>query len=241
MNEPILVDQQTPEPEKTPPRELARLRFPAVCLLIFWLLYFVMSALDKPYFVGFMYGLASTGLITLLFFLWWWFNRRLRMWEKCAGFAFMLGEAWIVGRFSHPSIGLFTVWLVGLPIVATLIVAWLWVVKKFNLPSARIGFALLVTLGWSQLLLVRVDGLDSSLSAKRHWRWTPTREEQFLSQSNSPSPSAPTQHADSFAMAPSPGVDWTDFRGPDRDGVVSGSSITTNWTANPPSLMWKRS
>ena len=76
MNEPMLADQQTPEPEQIrPARKLPRLRFPAVCLLIFWLLYFGVSALDKPYFVGFMYGLASTGLITLFFFLWWWCRR----------------------------------------------------------------------------------------------------------------------------------------------------------------------
>jgi hypothetical protein len=241
MNDSTRLDQQIPEPQRTqPPRKLLRLRFPAICLLVFWLLSFVVSALDKPYFVGFMYGLASTGLITLLFFLWWWFNRGLRMWEKCAGFAFLLGEAWVVGRFSHPSIGLFTVWLVGLPIVATLIVAWLWLVKRFNLSSARIGFALLVTLGWSHLLLVRVDGLDSTLSAKRHWRWTPTREEQFLAKSNSHSLSAPAQRTNDLLIEPSPGIDWSDFRGPDRDGVILGSFISTNWTVTPPSLVWKR-
>jgi hypothetical protein len=241
MNELASLDQRTAEPRTAQSlRNLPRLRFPAACLIIFWTLFLVMSALDKPYFVGFMYGLASTGLLTLLFVLWWWFSRGLRWWEKSTGFAFMLAEAWVVGRFSHPSIGFFTVWLIGLPIVATLTIGWLWIARRFNFSSVRIGFALLVTLGWSLLLLVRVDGLDSRLNAKRHWRWTPTQEEQFLAKSNSRSPSARTELPNGLSIEASAGIDWTDFRGPDRDGVIAGSRIATNWIANPPSLVWRR-
>ena len=239
MNETTPGDRQTAEAGTTPVK--LRLRFPAVALLAFWGATLAASWWDKPYFVAFMYGLVSTALITLLFLGWWWFNRGLRMWEKCAGFALLLGEAWVVGRFSHRSINFFTVWLVGWPMVASLIVAWLLVAKRYRFSSARIGLAVVVTLGWSYLLLVRFDSADSTLKTKSHWRWTPTPEEQFLAQSHAGPSTALTPRANGLALASSAAGDWTDFRGPNRDGVILGSSIATNWAEHPPARIWKRS
>src|SRR5262245_2094355 len=126
MNESRTLDRHTPDPGSAPTtRNLPRLRFPILCLLIFWVLSFVVAHLYKPDCLGSMYGLSSTALRSLLFLFWWWFNRCLRVLEKCAGFALLVGEAWVLGKFSHRSISLFTVWMVGLPIVASLIVLWL--------------------------------------------------------------------------------------------------------------------
>ena len=36
------------------------------------------------------------------------------------------------------------------------------------------------------------------------------------------------------------GGNWPGFRGPDRDGMVRGVPIATNWSASPPVLMWRR-
>src|SRR5881392_1912987 len=90
MNEPSAPPGQPSQGETAPGRRrgLLRLRFPFLCLLAFWLVSFALQALDKSYFVGFLYGLLSTTLITLLFLGWWAFNRGLRAWEKLLGFAF---------------------------------------------------------------------------------------------------------------------------------------------------------
>lgn len=37
------------------------------------------------------------------------------------------------------------------------------------------------------------------------------------------------------------GADWPGFRGRDRDGIVRGVRIETNWSASPPVKMWRRS
>ena len=49
---------------------------------IYWAAYFIFTGLDKPYFYGFIYGIASSLIFLLCFLGWWWGNRTLRLWEK---------------------------------------------------------------------------------------------------------------------------------------------------------------
>jgi outer membrane protein assembly factor BamB len=238
MNQPETLDRPVPEPVPAGAPRL-RLRFPSICLLVFWVAFFVVGAFNKPYFFGFLYGMASALVVTLLFFGWWWLNRGLRLWEKCAGFALVILEAWLVGRFSHRSVNFFTLWMSGLPVVATAIVAWLFLSKWAKISWEKTGFAIVVTLVWSYFLLIRLDGADSSLSIKTHWRWTPTTEEQFLTESRGGAMGFKLSAASKSIPAAPLGSDWVAFRGPNRDGVIIGSDITTNWSTHPPSLIWK--
>jgi hypothetical protein len=78
-----------------------RLKFPIGVVLIFWALHFVIGNLEKPYFYGFLFQMASAGLFILLFLSWWWFNRGLRLLEKFFGFVLIVAGGVIIGMLSH--------------------------------------------------------------------------------------------------------------------------------------------
>lgn len=240
MNETPTPEPSPPEPcAPAPPQGLPRLRFPAICLVLFWGLSFGMGAFDKPYFIEFMSRMASTALLTALLLGWWWFSRGLGFRDKLFGFLLVCVEAALAARFSHRSIGPFGIWMGVVPLMASLIVIWFFLAKRLALRWVRAGAALVATVTLGSSLLARVDGADSSLRTKRHWRWTPTTEEQFLANTRSlPAAAGRPQPGPGASLEPS-ALDWVAFRGKDRDGVVHGTTIATNWTEHPPKLVWK--
>jgi outer membrane protein assembly factor BamB len=125
-----------------------------------------------------------------------------------------------------------------------------------------------IVLASAAMTLVRTDGISSS-GSQLHWRWTPDAEERLLARGNDdPTPpavpvvaDAPKESASSPALAsavspaaaapetstgappvtPMAKAEWPGFRGPDRDSVVHGVRIETDWSQKPPVAIWRRS
>jgi outer membrane protein assembly factor BamB len=130
----------------------------------------------------------------------------------------------------------------GLPLVMTAWVLWMIVAKIAPASWRWAGSILVVGLTFAYFTLIRMDGLDSNLRANISWRWTPSAEDLFLAEKDSPADRAThvrksTQAAMTVALRPG---DWPEFRGPDRDGVFRGVRIVTNWNTAPPQLVWRR-
>jgi outer membrane protein assembly factor BamB len=80
-----------------------------------------------------------------------------------------------------------------------------------------------------------MDGITGSFVSELSWRWEPTQEEKFL---------AAKKDTAATTAAPSGKVvlgkdDWPAFRGPQRDGRLTGVRIATDWKQRPPKQLWR--
>lgn len=122
----------------------------------------------------------------------------------------------------------------GLPLVTTGWVLWLLITPALPWPVRRAGLALAIALAWSWCTVIRLEGVDGAFTSKLAWRWEQTAEEKFLAERAQLATAAPA----SEKLSLQPG-DWPEFRGPARDGRLSGVRIATDWKQRPPRELWR--
>src|SRR6185436_14026468 len=111
-------------------------------------------------------------------------------------------------------------------------------------------------------------GISADGRSDFHFRWTPTPEEKLLAladepkpppaappPADTPKPSVVVSPEDKAKEPPAPAVakvepaaapvstkpaEWPGFRGPDRDSVIHGVQIATDWSQSPPVQLWRR-
>jgi outer membrane protein assembly factor BamB len=227
-------------PYQAAPAGSKRLRlWPALVLIaVFWAAYFVVGALEKPYFVAWIYSMAAPALLLLLFSIWWWVFARLSLAYRVYGCALVVVAGAVVTPLCHPTIW-FGLPTGGLAMALTVVTLWLLFVNWTGFPWNQLGLAVVVLLSWGYFTLIRVDGINGDLKANTKWRWTPTPEQQFLAE-KARRQGSNADLGDSGQVLSLTAGDWPAFRGPDRDGVIRGVRIATDWDATPPKLLWRQ-
>jgi outer membrane protein assembly factor BamB len=170
--------------------------------------------------------------------LWWLLASRAPWRDRLLVLVFLAVASVAVYPLYHPK---FTYRLYGpilraLPLATTAWVLWLLVTPGLRWPARRLGTlaAILLALGYCTLL--RFDGADSNFNADVRWRWSPTAEDRFLHSLPAHQAALPAGEA---PPAVQPG-DWPGFRGPNRDGRLTGVRIATDWAKHPPRKVWRQ-
>ena len=238
------IQSALPEPSSKPQLNRAlgrpRLLWPVAVAALFWAGFFLIRQFELPYFVLFIYSMASAGLLVLLFFAWWWTRRSIPLTSRALGFLAVLGTGALALPLCDKSVGLFGLLFSGLPTVLTAWTIWMLVARQLGLSYMRLGALVVMALAWVPFTLQRIDGVSGDLHADIHWRWSPSAEDLFkaeMAAHETTRPAATVAAGWNPAVAP---TDWIEFRGPARDGVLHGVKIPTNWNEQPPRLKWRR-
>jgi outer membrane protein assembly factor BamB len=214
---------------------------------------------------GLVFILAPLALGVLIV-LWWLFFSRAPWTDRIVAVLVMLAAGYASMFVVHPSIrggymGRMVPFFFAIPFLPVAIVAWAAATRRMPAAPRRLWLIVTALLGIGFFSLFRTDGVRGG-NADLKWRWTPTAEDRLLAQAQE-TPVAPKTAdvalpAAPVAIAPAPEtapaktaapvaplpvkmeVRWPGFRGGERNSVVRGVHIETDWSASPPAELWRR-
>ena len=214
----------------------------------------------------FLGGVAGGALIVL----WWLFASRAPWIERLGAIVVMILAIAATVPFLDRSMaegqGRLSYILV-FPAVALALVAAAVVSRRAGARTRRAVIGLAIAAASGSFALLRTGGVTGGGDTDFHFRWTPTAEERLLARVRdeppppkpapvppvrndaaevapagpTPAPAAPdapkTSPPDPITHTP---AEWPGFRGPNRDNVIQGVRVETDWSQKPPIELWRR-
>jgi outer membrane protein assembly factor BamB len=217
-----------------------------------------------------LFGMLGALAGAVLILLWWLLFSRARWYERVGAVVLIVAAEFAQKYLAHPSIAGGAMgnlsYILVIPTLFVALVGWASISRRLSAGPrfvAAIGATALGCLPW---MLVRTGGISGGGGSDFHWRWSMTPEERLLAQAsdepaaaplppvavatpplNPPAASAPaadaavtTEHAAPPPIVKTKPAEWPGFRGPERNSVIPGVQIATDWTATPPVQLWRR-
>jgi outer membrane protein assembly factor BamB len=170
--------------------------------------------------------------------VWWLFASRVRWTDRLLVLLFLAAASVAAYPFYHEK---FTYRLYGplmraLPLATSAWVLWLLVTPRLWWPVRRAGILAAIVLSLGYCTLLRFEGADGDFNPEIRWRWSLTSEQRYLAELAARKAAA----QDAVPGAELRPGDWPGFRGPNRDGRLTGLRIATDWEKHSPRLLWKQ-
>ncbi len=217
------------------PRKPLRLWPGVVLVALQWLAWFGTSIV---YPAATPWGMVAAIYAGLALVLWWLFFSRAPWSERVGAIVLIVVAIVATKRVVHESIagsgmgvGLY---IFALPFLSLALVAAAAAGRRLSKGPRRATMIGAILLACGAMTLVRTGGITGEGDSDFHWRWSATPEERLLAQVSDEPAAHPVP-----ALA-STGADWPGFRGPERDGIVRGAWIETDWSRSPPVELWRR-
>jgi outer membrane protein assembly factor BamB len=227
------ADAQTDNP---PARKPLRLWPGVMAVALEWLFWLVVPAVYPNAVMLTVFGGLACGLAV---FVWWLFFSRAPWVERVGAVVLMVVAVVVTKRVVHQSIagGMMGMMLpvYSIPALSLALVVWAVATRRLSAWPRRASLVAAVVLACGVFTVLRTGGITAAADSDFHWRWTKTPEERLLSQASNE-----TAASASALAAAETGADWPGFRGPERDGVVRGARVATDWKASPPVELWRR-
>jgi outer membrane protein assembly factor BamB len=206
-----------------------------VAAVLLCLVRFVVPAVVPGAFgVGILGGLVGA----LAIVVWWTFFSRAPWSERLGALALMIVAFVATSRVIHVSIATGAMGMLfvisAIPVLSVAFVAWAVASRRLSDGVRRASMVATILLACGAWTLLRTDGITGGGGPQWAWRWTKTPEQRLLAQAGDEPLAVPS------APAAAQRADWPGFRGPDRNGIVRGVRIATDWSRLPPVQLWRR-
>ncbi len=233
-----MANAQTDEPTRQKP---LRLWPGVVAVMLQWLVRFVVPIV-VPGAMAMAFGVLGGLFGGLAIVVWWAFFSRAPRSERWGAVVLMIVALVATSRIIHESIATAMVGMMfaiyAIPVLSLAFVVWAVASRRLSNGPRRAAMIATVLLASGVWTLLRTDGMTGDARHDFAWRWAETHEERLLAQvGDEPTvlPSAPAA-----TKTTETGTDWPGLRGPDRDGIIPGVRIETDWSASPPVELWRR-
>ncbi|MEE8412128.1 MAG: PQQ-binding-like beta-propeller repeat protein [Acidobacteriota bacterium] len=227
--------EQADEPTRRKPLRL----WPGVVIVVSqWLAWFGVPLVVSGVLAGYI-GALGRVFGGLAIVVWWAFFSRAPRSERWGAAVLMIVALVATSRMLHESTATagmgFTFFLYAIPVLSLAFVVWAVAGRRLPDGPRRAAMVATILLACGVWALLRIDGIAGDGAADFAWRWAQTPEERLLARAG--------DHPEALPSAPAvaeAGTDWPGFRGSDRDGIIRGVRIETDWSASPPVELWRR-
>jgi outer membrane protein assembly factor BamB len=241
--------------------------WPAVVTMVLGaLIWFVAPAIQPDAILFAIISAVASGIVIVL---WWLFFSRAPWVERVGAIVLMVAGVLVTSRLVDKSIanaGMGRLMpIFSIPVLSFALVLGAVAAQRLSNTARRAVLAAAILLGCASFTVVRTGGITGNAVSDLHWRWTETPEERLLAEAGEdpvPPPAAAEGSEPPATPAPTPPAVgtpatstattsekqpvaetravWPGFRGPNRDDVVRGVTIETDWSKSPPVELWRR-
>jgi outer membrane protein assembly factor BamB len=227
-NELLQVDQAVNKPLRL---------WPAIMIVsIQWLIRFALPVVSPDLLVVGVFGGMIGGLAVII---WWAFFSRAPLFERWFATILIIVGMVATSQILDKSIKTAMMGMMyavfSIPVLSLAFVGWAVTSRRLSIRARRSTMIATILLACGFWALIRTDGMDAEVHHDFAWRWSKTAEERLLEKGIC---GTTKMIMDSAAMAKEP--EWPGFRGLNRDGVVRGLKINTDWSKTPPVELWRR-
>ena len=121
------------------------------------------------------------------------------------------------------------------PILSLVFVAWAVATRRMADRPRRATLVAAIVLASGFWTMLRTDGMTGDSRNDLTWRWTETAEARLLATTVDEPLAPPPKETKAVNDA-----EWPGFRGRNRDSVVRGIRVATDWETSPPEELWRR-
>ena len=171
--------------------------------------------------------------------IWWVFFSRAPRIERWGALVTAIVALVVTSKFIDKSIetammGLMFI-IYAIPVLSLAFVVWVVAIRRLLYRLRYVTMVITILLASGMWTLLRTNGMTGDARHEFTWRWAETAEDRLLAHDDNQRVNA---KMDSAAMKTE--AEWPGFRGLNRDDILHGIRIKTDWSVSPPVELWRR-